>query len=135
METKTPPSTTNTPTIITSGKTSRKKIGRRTVLIIVVAVIVLGGVGYYIYSRITAPPTANENTETVIDVSSQMDDASEYPKGSYMWANIMLNAATYAASNGACKQANDIITQVEDTQLEEPVDISAARSEVGKNCG
>lgn len=135
METKTPPPTTNTPTIITGGKTPRKKIGRRAVFIIIAVIIVLGGVGYYIYSRVTAPPATNENTETVIDVSSQMNDANEYPEGSYMWANIMLNAATYAASNGACKQANDIIAQVEGAQLEEPVDVSAARGEVEKSCG
>lgn len=137
METKTPPTTDKNVTVITGGgtKTSRKKLSRRLLIIIALLVIVIGVVGYFIYMRVTAPPAANENTETVIDVSSQVDDANEYPKGSYMWANIMLNAATYAASNGACKQANDIIAQVESVQLEEPVDVSAVRSEVGKSCG
>ena len=137
METKTPPPADKDVTVITGGSTNapRKKLSRRLLIIIALLVITLGVIGYFIYVRVTAPPAANENTETVIDVSSQIDDANEYPKGSYMWANIMLNAATYAASNGACKQADDIISRVEDAQLEEPVDVSAVRSEVGKSCG
>lgn len=136
METKkTSPTTDKNVTIITGGKAPRQKMSRRMVLIIAVAILVLGGVGYFIYMRVIAPPAANENSETVIDVSSQMDDAAEFPKGSYMWANVMLNAAIYAASNGACKQADGIIAEVENTQLEEQVDVSAARSEVGKSCG
>ena len=137
METKnSSPTTDKKVTIITGGnKTPRKKMTKRMILILVILMVILGGIGYFIYSKVAAPPPTNKNTETVIDVSSQMDDANEYPKGSYMWANIMLNAATYAASNGACKQADDIITQVQSTQLEEQVDVSAARSEVGKSCG
>lgn len=137
METKTPPPTDKDVTVITGGgaKTQRRKLSRRLLIIIAILVVIIGVIGYFIYMRVTAPPAANENTETVIDVSSQIDDANEFPKGSYMWANIMLNAATYAASNGACKQANDIISQVEGAQLEEPVDVSAVRSEVGKSCG
>lgn len=137
METKTPPPTDKDVTIITGGATKapRKKLSRRLLIIIALLGITLGVIGYFIYVRVTAPPAANENTETVIDVSSQIDDANEYPKGSYMWANIMLNAATYAATNGACKQANDIISRVEGAQLEEPVDVSTVRSEVGKSCG
>ncbi|MDX2776311.1 hypothetical protein PV379_03000 [Streptomyces caniscabiei] len=137
METKnSSPTTDKKVTVITgSNKTPRKKMTRRMILILIILVVILGGIGYFIYSKVTAPSPTNKNTETVIDVSSQMDDANEYPKGSYMWANIMLNAATYAASNGACKQANDIIAQVENTPLEEPVDVSAVRTEVGKNCG
>lgn len=137
METNTPPTANKNVTVIAGGgaKAPRGKLSRRLLIIIILILIALGVAGYFIYMRVTAPPVTNENTETVIDVSSQMDDANEFPKGSYMWANIMLNAATYAASNGACKQANDIIAQVENTQLEEPVDISAVRSEVGKSCG
>ena len=136
METNTPSTTDKNVTVIAGGtKAPRGKLSRRLLIVIILLLIALGVAGYFIYMRVTAPPIANENTETVIDVSSQMDDANEYPKGSYMWANIMLNAATYAASNGACKQANDIIAQVENTQLEEPVDVSAVRTEVGKSCG
>lgn len=122
-------------TVMSGGslRAPRKKWVIRIAVIVLVAVAIGAGVWYWIY-RQSAVITTNKNSDTVVDVSGQINDASQYPKGSYIWANLMLNAATYASANGACGQAEDIISQVEGVQLEEGVDVSASRQQVQEDC-
>jgi hypothetical protein len=117
-----------------SGKASHKT--RRTVFIVAaIAVVLLAVGGYFVFRQIQASNAdVNKNSDTVVDVSSQMGDANQYPKGSYMWANLMLNAAIYAGSHDACKQAQDIIDEVKVVKLDEGVDVGAVQSTVNEAC-
>lgn len=136
METMSAPETNANPTVIGSGSGKVPRKSRRLIIIIAcVAVAVLAVGGYFIYRQIqSSNMNVNVNSETVVDVSSQIDDANEYPKGSYMWANLMLNAAIYAGSNQACKQAQSIINEVKATKLDEGVDVDAAQTTVNGAC-
>lgn len=134
MDTNTTPDKTQQPAVVAGGSGEPRKKRGRIVLIAVVVLALLAIGGFFLYRQITTGSRVNENSETVVDVSSQVSEASKYPVGSYMWANLMLNAAMYASSNGACGQASDIITNVENTKLEEEVDIAAARQDVQENC-
>lgn len=134
MNTNITPDQTQQPTVVAGGSGEpRKKRGRIVIIVAVVLVLLVVG-GFFLYRQLTTQSQINENSETVVDVSSQVNEANEYPVGSYMWANLMLNAAMYASSSGACGQASDIITNVENTKLEEEVDITAARQDVQENC-
>lgn len=130
------PETNANTTVIGGGSGKAPRKSRRLIIIIAcVAVVVLAVGGYFIYRQIQSNNmNVNVNSETVVDVSSQMDDANEYPKGSYMWANLMLNAAIYAGSNQACKQAQSIINEVKATKLDEGVDVDAAQTTVNEAC-
>ncbi len=136
MENTSVPETNANTTVIGGGSGKAPRKSRRFVIItacVVVAVLVVGG--YFIYRQIQSNNVnVNVNSETVVDVSSQMDDANQYPKGSYMWANLMLNAAIYAGSNQACKQAQSIINEVKATKLDEGVDVDAAQTTVNEAC-
>ncbi|HJP81665.1 MAG TPA: hypothetical protein VJ841_04685 [Candidatus Saccharimonadales bacterium] len=123
--------------IVAGGHPPKKKVSRKRILLIVgivIAVIALAVGGYFAYRYFYPPVQPNKDNATVVDVSSQIEEANQYEKGSYVWANIMLNAATYASGNGACSQANDIIKQVESTTMKEPVDTTAAKDQVRANC-
>jgi hypothetical protein len=136
METMSAPETNANPTVIGSGSGKVPRKSRRFIIVAAcVAIVVLAVGGYFIYRQIqSSNMNVNVNSETVVDVSSQIDDANEYPKGSYMWANLMLNAAIYAGSNQACKQAQSIINEVKATKLDEGVDVDAAQTTVNEAC-
>jgi hypothetical protein len=134
MDKNTSPQPDTKMNVIGGGPGKPRRISRRILIITLIGVVLLGVAGYFIYRQITATIPANENSNTVIDVSGQIDSANEYPKGSYMWANLMLNAAIYAGSNGACQQASTIIDQVKSTKLDEGVDVGAAQKDVDENC-
>jgi uncharacterized protein YneF (UPF0154 family) len=136
MENMSAPETNANTTVIGGGSGKAPRKSRRLMIIIAcAAVVVLAVGGYFIYRQIQSNNmNVNVNSETVVDVSSQMDDANEYPKGSYMWANLMLNAAIYAGSNQACKQAQSIINEVKATKLDEGVDVDAAQTTVNEAC-
>jgi hypothetical protein len=134
MENNTP--NNNKDITVMSGGSETRSHKKRNALIILTGIIILalGAAIYFFAYQQTPTATTNENQGTVIDVSSQIDEANKYPDGSYFWANLMLNAATYASANGACGQANDILSQVENTQLEEEVDIDSVRQQVQEDC-
>jgi hypothetical protein len=134
MDANITPDQTQKPTVVTGGNGEPRKKRGRIVIIAVLILALLSIGGFFLFRQLTIGSQVNENSETVVDVSSQVNEANEYPVGSYMWANLMLNAAMYASSNGACGQASNIITNVENTKLEEEVDIAAARQDVQENC-
>ena len=123
--------------VVAGGHPPKKKVSRKKLFLVVgilVGVIALIVAGYFVYRYYNPPVKPNRDNATVVDVSSQIEEANQYEKGSYVWANILLNAAIYASGNGACSQANDIIKQVESTTMKEPVDTTAARDQVRANC-
>lgn len=136
MENTSTPETNANPTIIGGGSGKVPWRSRRLIIVIAcVAIVVLAVGGYFLYRQVqSSNMTVNVNSDTVVDVSSQVNDANQYPKGSYMWANLMLNAAIYAGSNQACKQAQSIIDEVKATKLDEGVDVDAAQTTVNGAC-
>ena len=136
METMSAPATNTTPTVIGGGSGKAPRKSRRLIITIAAVVILLLAVGgYFLYRQIQSNNmNINVNSDAVVDVSSQVEDANQYPKGSYMWANLMLNAAIYAGSNQACKQAQSIINEVKAAKLDEGVDVDAAQTTVNEAC-
>lgn len=101
---------------------------RVRILVGAVMVIIIGGIALVWWIMHQSQSTSmDDNTTTQQEVREQQtaslknfeDIAGKYQKGTMQWANIYSSAAVYAANNGMCSRAQEIVHEITSANIKD----------------